>query len=147
MQPGNGMDRGFALGAQAGAPQLMVAVMARSWAPRLLWKPRDQRLPGLLVAWRPHSRNGDEVGLGKWRWAVLQQSGSAPGTHCPPGSQLLWAGPATTQGPPWRPGCRREKLPLPYPLLHADGNRSTEFLSGLRTPEPPAPLSALHNLL
>lgn len=62
-------------GAQAQTPQLMVAGLARPWAPRLLWKLRGQRLPGLLVAWLPHFENGDELGLGKWRWAVLQQPG------------------------------------------------------------------------
>lgn len=54
MQPGDGMT-----GAQAGTPQLVVAGLARSWAPRLLWKPRGQSGAARLVGGMATFGNGD----------------------------------------------------------------------------------------
>ena len=71
----------------------MMAGLARSVAPRLLWTWRGQGLPGVLAVWQPHSGNEEKTEVGKQWWAVLQEPGSAPGT---------------TQGPPggWlQPGC------------------------------------------
>lgn len=123
--------------------------LAESQPPRLLWKRRSQALPGLLAVWQPHPGSGEKMGLGKRPWAVRQHPEPA---SCPPGSQLLWACPATTQGPSWQltPSSDAAGRSSFFPTLSyiKDGNQCPPGNSGPPKPQPAsAPLASRSSCL